>query len=279
MSIWEAVIYAIFGGIAEMLPISFSGHAVLLHDALHLPSLQQGGGFFVRASICVGVCLAIYLSFPSDVRRFSGELRYMTGLKKRKRGDVIDRVTRRSVVLGCIAFILSLISLFFVAGAERIERLLLVIVFFVLNAGFLYLCCRGQTGNKDEKGFTLIDAILIGLGRMLSVFPGVSALGTSMGIGRARGLALHYNLRIAFMLTFAQQIVLFFYYLIRGIAFGSFAGALILPRLLTIPVSAIFGYLAIQYFRYLLQRGKLRVFVYYCIEIAAVAAVLALINS
>jgi len=275
LKIWEAIIYGIFGGIAELLPISFSGHAVLLRNAFHMSSLTDGGGYFVRAAICIGVSLAIYLSFPMETKRM---LR-MFGRRRVRPSQRPNRLQRRSFMLGCIAFFITLFSLFFLAAAERIERLLYVIVFFAVNAGILYLCCRGRVGKKDEKTVTLGDMVLIGIMRMLSVFPGMSALGSSVAIGRARGISLQYNVRIAYMLTLAYQAVVFVFYLIRGFAFGSFSTGIILPCLFALIFSAVFGYFAIQYFRYLLQRVKLKVFVFYCLEVAALAAILALINA
>ncbi len=272
MKIWEAIVYGIFGGLAELLPISFSGHAALLRNAFHMSSLSEGSGYFVRASICIGVALAIYLSFASETAQV-----YKTLHSKRRRRP--SRLQRRSFMLGCIAFVLTLGSLVFLAAAERIERLPYVIAFFLLNAGLLYLCCRGKVGRKDEKNVTLGDVVLLGVARMLSVFPGLSPLGTGIALGRARGFSLQYNLRLAYLLSLAYQLVLFVFYLVRGIAFGSFAWGALLPCLLALVFSAIFGYFAIQYFRYLLQRAKLNVFVYYCLEVAALAAILALINA
>lgn len=203
----------------------------------------------------------------------------MLGRRRVRPSQRPNRLQRRSFMLGCIAFFITLFSLFFLAAAERIERLLYVIVFFAVNAGILYLCCRGRVGKKDEKTVTLGDMVLIGVVRMLSVFPGMSALGSSVAIGRARGISLQYNIRIAYMLSLAYQAVVFVFYLIRGFAFGSFSAGIILPCLFSLIFSAVFGYFAIQYFRYLLQRVKLKVFVFYCLEVAALAAILALINA
>lgn len=279
MKIWEAIVYGIVGGICELLPISFSGHAVMLRNAFHLSSLSVGGGYFVRAFICLGVVIAIYLSFSMQSRKFGRELGLMIGLRKPKRRERVDRLARRCVMLYLIAFLMMLCSLFFLAAAERIERLLYIIIFFALYAGLLYLCCRSKVGKKTERNASVSDFALIGAARMLCVFPGMSSLGSSIAVGRARGFSLEYNIRTAYLLTLAYQAFLFIYYLIRGIAFGSFSGAIILPCLLAMIFTVVCGYLAIQYFRYLLQRVKFNVFIYYTLEIAAVATILALINA
>lgn len=279
MKIWEAIIYGIFGGITELLPVSFSGHVALLRNAFHMSSLSDGGGYYVRAAICIGVILAIYLSFPTEVFTMGRQIGLMTGIIRRKRGEKPNRLLSRSVMLCASAFAVMLCSLFFLASAERIERLLYIIIFFLINAGLLYLCCRGRVGKKDEKNVTILNLLGIGLVRMVSVFPGMSSLGSSMAIGRATGFALEYNIRIAYLLTFAYQIVLFFYYLIRAFAYGAFSAGIIFPCIFATLFATVFGYLAIQYFRYLLQRMKLYVFVYYSLEVAAIAVILAMINA
>ncbi len=273
MKIWEAIIYGIVGGLAELLPISFSGHAALLSNAFHMSSLTDGDGYFVRAFICLGIAVAVVLSFSSQTVGLYCRIVNRRGVRRP------SRLQRRSLSLGYIAFAITLCSLFLLPAAERIGRLLYVIAFFLLNAGLLYLCCRRKVGKKDEKTVTLTDMVLIGGARMLSVFPGLSPIGASIAVGRARGISLEYNVRIAFMLTLAYQLVLFFYYLIGGIVFGAFALSTLFPCLLALIFSAVFGYFAIQYFRYLLQRMKLNVFVYYSLEAAAFAAILAIINA
>ena len=129
MKIWEAIIYGIFGGIAELLPISFSGHVVMLRNVFHMSSLAEGGGYFVRAAICLGVFIAIYLSFPMESRRFGREICLMVGIKKRRRTERINRLLQRSIMLCTVAFLFMLCSLFFLAAAERIERLLYIVCF------------------------------------------------------------------------------------------------------------------------------------------------------
>ncbi len=279
MKIWEAIIYGIIGGIAELLPISFSGHVIIVRNVFDITPLTQGSGYFIRAAICLGVIIAIYLSFPTDSRRFAREIGLMIGVKKRRRNERVNRLLRRSIMLCSVALAIMLCSLFFLLAAERIERLLYVIAFFLIYAGLLYLCCRSRVGKKTERDVSIRDLSFIGFVRMLSVFPGLSSLGSSIAVGRACGVSVHYNIRIAYLLTLAYQIVLFFFYLIRGFAYGVFSASILLPCIMAMLFAIVFGYLAIQYFRYLLQRVKFNVFIYYTLEVAALATVLALINA
>lgn len=279
MKIWEAILYAIFGGISELLPISFAGHAAILENALALQPLNAGGGYYIHAAICLGVMLAIRLAFSAELRTFKRELALMGGMRRRRRGERSDPFLRRSIALGFVALIPMLLSLIFTARAERMNGLLTVAAFFALNGLFLFSCCRGKTGEKTEKNALLGDVLLLGLVRACSIFPGLSSLGGSMGVGRVRGFSLNYNLRVAYLLTFVYQAALFLYRLVRAFAFGSFTFSLLLPIIFTVLFSAVAGYLAVQYFRYLLQRRKLGVFAYYCWGAAVLSLILLLINA
>ncbi len=279
MKIWQAIIYGIVGGAAELLPISFTGHSAVLGEIFNLPSLMQGGGYYIRAAICFGVMTAILLSFSAESRAFGREILLMTGLKRLRRGQRKDRLLRRSILLGFFALVPMLCSLIFTASAERISRLLFVALFFALNGLLIFLCSRRSVGKKTEKTVLLSDTLLIGITRMLSVFPGLSSVGSSLAVAQARGLSVRYNLRLTYLLTLCYEAAAFLFYLIRAFCYGSFTAGTIPPMLFAMLFSGVAGYFAIQYFRYLLNRGKLYVFAYYCWDAAAIALILSLINS
>ncbi len=279
MKIWEAIIYGIFGGAAELLPISFGGHSAVLCEIFTLSSLTQGGGYYVRAAISLGVMAAIVLSFSAETLSFGRELLLMSGLKHRRRGQRTNPLLCRSIFLGFFALVPMLCSFVFTAAAERITRLLIIALLFVLNGLVIFLCCRRRVGRKNEKTVLLSDTLLIGFARMLSVFPGLSSVGSSMAVARARGLSQRYALRLTYLLTLCYEAAAFLYYLIRAFCYGSFTAGIILPVLLAILFSGVAGYFAIQYFRYLLNRDKLQVFSYYCWDAAVITLILSLINS
>lgn len=278
MKIWEAIIYGIFGGAAELLPISFGGHSVVLRETFNLSSLSQGGGYYVRAAISLGVMAAILLSFSAESRSFGRELLLMSGLKRRRSRQRTNGLLRRSILLGFFSLVPMLCSLLFTAAAERISRLPIIALLFAFNGLLLFLCSRRKIGKKTEKTVLLSDTLLIGFARMLSAFPGLSSVGSSMAVARARGLSQRYAVRLTYLLTLCYEVAAFLFYLIRAFCYGTFTAGIILPMLLAMLFSGVAGYFAIQYFRYLLNRDKLHVFSYYCWDAAVITLILALIN-
>lgn len=277
MKIWEAILYGITGGLTEVLPISFAGHAALLRGIFNLSSLNEGNGLYVRAAICLGVLLAVVLAFRTETLDTGRTLLTMKDSNPRRRRK--NAAQRRSVFMGVVAFVPMLLSFLLTAYAERIERLSLVALFFALNGLVIYLCFRLAVGQKNGRNVTVPDVLLLGASRAACVFPGLSPIAASLSVGRACGLSAQYDLRLCYQLTAAYQLAAFVYRMIRAFAYGSFSGATLAMMLLAAVFATVFGYLAIQYLRYLLQKEKFNVFSYYCWDMVAIALIVALINA
>lgn len=279
MNIWEAILYGLFGGASELLPISYTGHYALVRSAFNLTPLNEGGGYYIRIAVCLGVILAINLAFRQESLTLGREALRLSGLKKRKRGEPYDRLRVRSIAAGLIALLPMLLSLIFATLADHFSGLLYVALLFILNGLILFFCFRTNEGGRTERAVVLSDMLWIGIARAFWVLPGISSLGMSLSVGRLRGLKNEYNTRLAYMLTLAFEFVAFFYHLIRAFLYGTFTFSILLPMLAAILVAAAAGYFAIQYFRYLMQRNKINFFAYYSWEAAAIVLVLALINA
>ena len=278
MKIWEAILYAVFGGATELLPLSFSGHAAVLHEVFHLTGLTETGGYYTRLGITLGVIAAIILSFPGESRRFGREVLCVTGARRRSRSDLTERSLTRSVLIGLFALLPMLLSLIFVALAERKTGLVVTALLFTVNGFVLYSACRYPEGRKNGERILVSDAAVVGVSRLAAIFPGLSSLGNSLAFGKFRGFEHEYNLRFAYLLTLSFQTVSVLYHLIRAVAFDSIAAG-ILPMLVSMVTAAAVGYFAIQLMRYLFEQGRVYVFSYYCWDATALILILALIRA
>lgn len=279
MKIWEAIIYGIFGGITELLPISFNGHYAFLRGAFNLSSLTEGSGYYIRAAISLGIMVAVIFGSAGELRKTGNELLGIIGIRKIRRGEKKDLLSRRTLSLVFYSFLLLCLSFIYRASADRMIHLLYSALLFGANGLFLYLCNRGAEGKKYERETTLPDALLIGASSAASVFPGFSVFGSSLSVGHARGLSSGYALRYSLLLFVAYQGISFLYYLIRAFLYGSFAASVLLSFLLAMVCATVFGYLALQYLRYMLGQQKLGAFSGYCWTIAIVMLILSLINA
>ena len=278
MKLWEAIVYGIFGGLTELLPVSFQGHLVFLQGAFDLTPLT-GNGYFIRAALCLGIAFAVLLSFSTESGSMSRELLKMTGLEKQRRKEKSNLLLRRSILLCVFALIPMLLSFLYTAFAQRITSLFYTALLFALNGLVLALCFHRAAGDKAEAETTVLDTLLLGLARAASVFPGLSSVGSSFALGHVRGLSREYNLRLAYLLTLFYEVVAFVYYLVLGFVYGSFALSLILPVLIAALTAAIAGYFGIQYLRYMLRHNMLDFFSYYCWTLTGILLFLSIVNA
>lgn len=278
MKIWESIIYGIVCGLTELLPISFSGHCAVLNSAFHFTPLWEGGGYYVHAALMLGIMAAVILSFRAELTVSGKEALFLLGLKKRRRERTYPSI-RRSVLLGFFALVPMLLSLLYCAYTEKWVRLPLVALFFALNGTLLFFCSRIPSGRKTERSLTLPEALVIGLSRAASGFAGLSPLSSSLCLSRVCGLTQSYALRFSYSLSLVFSAVGFLFRLIRAFAYGTFSAAILLPMLFAAVFSTVFGYLAIQYFKYLLNKDRLGFFAYYCWDAAVIILILALINA
>lgn len=279
MKIIEAIIYGIFGGITELLPISFNGHYAFLRGAFNMSSLTEGSGYYIRSAICLGVMAAILFGSAEELRKTGKELSYIIGIRKMRRGEKKDLLARRTMSLVFFSLLLLALSFIYRGYADRMVHLLYSALIFGVYGLLLFLCNRSGQETKADGQTTLLDAMLMGLGSAASVFPGASVFGSSLSIGTARGLQSAYTFRFSLLLFLAYEGISFVYYLIRAFVYGSFSAFVLLLFLLAALCAAVFGYFTLQYLRYMLERKKLGAFSGYCWTIAIVMLILSLINA
>lgn len=279
MKLWEVILYAITGGIAELLPISFGGHVLMFRNAFRSFSLWEGEGLYIRACICLGVVIAIYLVYHRQSRDHGITLRGLGRRSPRRPIPGEQRLKFRVNLLGIFAFVPMLVSFAVLSKVEMRVSLTFAAFAFLINTILIYACGGGHEGQREDREVTLVDALLIGLFRMLAIVPGLSSVGASLCIGRARGFSNRFNLRFTYLITLIYELTAFFYFLFLAMLRGSFAISTLLPCVVTVMLSAVAGYFTLLYFRHLFMKNHLRFFLYYCIDAAAIAFIISILNG
>ena len=177
MPLLHIAILGLVQGITEFLPISSSGHLVLVPVLLDWPDQ----GLVIDVAVHVGTLGAVMLYFWRDVALMVGRLgRLATGHL-----DGGGRLVAY-VIIGTIPVIIAGFALnhFVPGGIRSIE----VIAWTTLGFGIvLYLADRmGMTLRRmDHMGFS--DAVIIGLAQVLALIPGTSRSGITMTAARGLG--------------------------------------------------------------------------------------------
>jgi len=245
MSFFESVISGIVQGITEFLPVSSSGHLVILHRLFGLEKPQVAFDVFLH----VGTLTAIFIVF---------------------RRDIIDIFTVRKKT-GLFVIISTLVTVVFVLlFGKSIEsgfgNVKIVGVGLVVTGVWLILGRFIRYGTKGISGF---KAVLIGLAQGIAAVPGISRSGVTISTGMFLGLDSQSAARFSFLLAI-PAIIGAFVLKIKTIALDGFNANYVIGFI----VSCVVGVLSLKLLLKILYRGKFYLFGIYCIAVGILVLIL-----
>ena len=193
MSIIEAIIVGIIQGATEFLPISSSGHLVLLPEIFNMPNPDLTLIGLVHA----GTLLAVLIYFRRDLWNIVTAV--LRDLSQRQPLASTDARLGWFIVVGSIPVAVIGLPL-----ADFFEEIFssprAAAGFLLVTAVLLVLGERLLSGHKTPAQMTWTDAIIIGLFQALALFPGVSRSGSTIVGGLVRGLDRPTAARFSFLL-------------------------------------------------------------------------------
>jgi undecaprenyl-diphosphatase len=198
VSVLQAIVLGAVQGLTEFIPISSSGHLVLVPEALGWG--QPGLAFDVLLHTASLLALLVY---------FSGDLLDMArGFFKG------DRFQRRLVGLLAVGTVPAVIAgLFFGdyfedafedAKASAVQLIITAVILVVAEQALRYHERRVANSGHDLRrmeGMHAIDASVIGVAQAIAIFPGISRSGATIGAGLALGIKRDDSARFAFLLA------------------------------------------------------------------------------
>jgi undecaprenyl-diphosphatase len=255
----HAIVLAIVQGLSEFLPISSSGHLILVPNLLGWP--DQGLAFDV--AVHVGTLVGV-------IGYFRVQLLQMTHAwfdSVAGRGLSPDSRLAWCVILGTIP-----VAVAGFAFADFIEQMLRNPLFVAATlAGFgilMWLADRLGAQRRDEYKVGWRDALLIGCAQALALMPGTSRSGVTMTMARTLGLTRIASARFSFLLA-VPGIALAGIWELQELLTGPGDGADWPMMGLGIAVSAVTGYLCIHVLLKVIARIGLLPFALYRLALAA----------
>ena len=191
MTIEQIIVLAVVQGITEFLPISSSGHLILVPKLMH----WQDQGLVVDVMTHLGTLLAILIYFWRDVWRITG------GALELFKGKVTDE--------GRLAIYIVLATIPAVAfgvflkefGFTDLERNVAVVAWNTILYGILMLIAdMASPQERTMSNMTLGSALIIGVAQALALIPGTSRSGVTMTAGRFLGFTRPDSARFSFLL-------------------------------------------------------------------------------
>jgi undecaprenyl-diphosphatase len=255
--VFDSIIWGLVQGLTEFLPISSSGHLVLVPALLAKVGIDIGEpSLTVSAVLHLGTLLAVLVFYRSDLVRLANV-----------RNDLEARKTLRLLLIGTIP---ALVGLPLRSGIESIEGTPSLVAIALLVTGVILVVAErlSQRDSTLEQA-TTPDAIWVGLAQAFALIPGISRSGSTITMATARGFNRTEAARFSFLLavpTIAGAGLLSLLDLEGGdgSAAAIFAGFV---------VAAISGYAAIAVLLRLITTRGFLPFAIYCFLIGTLALI------
>lgn len=193
MPLLHLILVAIIQGITEFLPISSSGHLILLPNLLGLPDQGQ----VIDVAVHVGTLGAVMLYFRQEVARiFKGVLQMLKGQFSGPDAQLALLLGLATVPVVIAGLILKL------TGGDDMLRSVTVIAWSTLFFGLvLWWADRTGKAEKTSADWSMRDAITMGLWQVLALIPGTSRSGITITGARQLGYAREDAARLAMLMS------------------------------------------------------------------------------
>jgi undecaprenyl-diphosphatase len=269
VTIFEAIVLGVVQGLAEFLPISSSGHLILVPWLLR----WQSHGLTFDLALHLGTSIALLGYFWRDWLVLATAV--VRGLTDEKARASHQWRLAWLIVIGCIPA--GIVGVLFEDAIEATFRQPALIALLLIAFGLLLLVAD-RVGKRERalEQITLADALVIGCAQVLALAPGVSRSGITMTAGLFRGLDRGTAARFSFLLS-APITVAAALYKLRILVREPLTGSEAVAFLVGIATAAVVGALAIGFLLRYLQRQPVDVFVWF--RLAAGATVLGLVYA
>jgi undecaprenyl-diphosphatase len=266
----QALLLGVVQGLTEFLPISSSGHLILVPWVLDFNYLEQHPDFNKTFDVALhlGTLVAVVAYFRHDL------LRYALGVVRSARRRSVESDDER---LGWLIVIATVPAAAIGAAAQStIEDKLgepWQIAILLAMFGILLGLADRLPERRPMEGLRWRSALAIGFAQAVALAPGASRSGVTITAGRALGLTREAAARFSFLMlapiTFGAALLKGLDVFSAGLPAGSFG-----PFVVGICAAAVSGFAAIWGMLRYLQTHDYDIFVWYRLVVAGLVLLL-----
>ena len=262
LDILKAIIFGIVEGITEWLPISSTGHIILMEELL---KLDQGEAFFEMFQVVIqlGAILAVVVIYFHKLNPFAP-----TKTQKQK---MMTWQIWIKVLIGCLPA--GVIGLLFDNWIDKTLYHWYVVALMLIVYGVLFIVVENYQKGKEPRvtkfsQLTIPMILIIGVFQMLAMIPGTSRSGATivgaLMIGVSRSLAAEYTFFLAIPVMFGAS-------LLKLVKFGfNFTTIQLAVLLVGMVVSFAVSIVAIKFLMSYIRKNDFKVFGYYRIVLGVI---------
>ena len=269
----KAIIFGIVEGVTEWLPISSTGHLILVEQFLKFNEVSPDFWNMFQVVIQFGAILAVVILYIKKIWPFTTDKE--KGIKKSGPLSYLNKDIMNlwgKILVACIPA--AVIGLLFDEVFEKLfyNPFCIAIALIVFGVAFIFIENRKQK-KKNKKDttdkITYKDALIIGCFQLIAaIFPGTSRSGAtiigSLLLGLSRPNAAEFTFYLAIPTMFGAS-------LLKILKFGlSFTGMELTLLLVAMAVSFIVSILVIKFLMSYIKKHDFKAFGYYRIVLGII---------
>jgi len=269
----QALLLGLVQGLTEFLPVSSSGHLMIVKELLGVDS--EGFLDFTVTVHLATVLSTIVVFWKPICKLLSGFFKF----KYNEETDYIFKIVVSMIPVALVGFLLK----------DKVEALFgdlltTVAVCLLITAALLLLSDlfgKRSTGKEDgdnghRNGISYLQAFLVGVGQACAVAPGLSRSGTTIATGLLCGVKRSVMAQFSFLMVLVPILGEQFLDILKAVAGEAPLGGGLSPVCLVAGFIAAFlaGLFACKAMVALVRRAKLGWFALYCVIVAVLIFIL-----
>ena len=269
----QALLLGLVQGLTEFLPVSSSGHLMIVKELLGVDS--EGFLDFTVTVHLATVLSTIVVFWKPICKLLSGFFKF----KYNEETDYIFKIVVSMIPVALVGFLLK----------DKVEALFgdfltTVAVCLLITAALLLLSDlfgKRSTGKEDgdngyRNGISYLQAFLVGVGQACAVAPGLSRSGTTIATGLLCGVKRSVMAQFSFLMVLVPILGEQFLDILKAVAGEAPLSGGLSPACLVAGFIAAFlaGLFACKAMVALVRRAKLGWFALYCVIVAVLIFIL-----
>lgn len=256
--LWLVILLAVVQGLTEFLPISSSGHLVLLESLFGVRGGGGHDGVLFEISVHVGTLAAVLLVYRRKIGLLvSGAFRFLSSGFSDAKGEVqyIGYMAVASIPAAVVGLFFrdSIEALF---DSPRVTALMFVATALVLAV---------SRWKRPEREFTITTAFLIGAAQAIAILPGCSRSGWTITAGLILGIGFGRAAEFSFLISIPAILGALILEIWRNP--NAAAQNEVMPLFIGAAVAFLAGWFALRLLLRILRTGSLHRFSYYLVTL------------
>jgi len=261
MSIIEAFIFGFVQGITEFLPVSSTAHIVITQMVFG----YTFPGLAFEIYLHIASIFAVIIYFRRDI--FAVIVGFLSFFKNKTRENKTHFFFGIYIIVATfITGVLGILLQDFVGDTMK-TPIFISIALTVTGLALIFIERFHNYGDRTEKDMTMKDAIIVGLGQTIAIFPGISRSGATLVaallVGLNRDTAVRYSFLLVIPIILGSTVLAF-----DELGSGMFQSIGIPALVVSFISTFIFSWLGIIWLIGFLKKSKLIYFAIYCFVVA-----------